>query len=190
MLTKLLCERQIIKPRMNKEYLQKMKNEASFYDHSFKAKLLGYESYYIFKLLKYMRLTAYYCDRKDFISHKKYVWYCYKMRKISLALGIHISPHSCDWGIKIWHSGDIIINDDARIGKNLTIYPGCIIGHKNKGEVPIIGDNCFLGGGAKIFGKLRIGDNVTIAPNAVVTKDIPSNSIVGGVPAKIIKHIK
>lgn len=50
-----------------------------------------------------------------------------------------------------------------------------------------MGDNCYFGLDCKIFGSVRIGDNVTVGANAVVTKDIPDNAIVGGVPAKIIK---
>lgn len=83
----------------------------------------------------------------------------------------------------------IIINQYTHIGKNLTIYPGVEIGHKVPGgKCPIIGSDCFIGAGAKIFGDIHIGDNVTIAANSVVTKDIPDNCIVAGVPAKIIKY--
>ena len=50
-----------------------------------------------------------------------------------------------------------------------------------------MGDNCYFGLGVKILGSVKIGNNVTIGANAVVTKDIPDNAVVGGVPAKIIK---
>ena len=53
---------------------------------------------------------------------------------------------------------------------------------------PVIGDNCFIGPGAKIFGKINIGDNVAIGANAVVNKDVPSNVTVAGVPAKIVNQ--
>lgn len=52
---------------------------------------------------------------------------------------------------------------------------------------PTLGNYVAFGPGAKAFGKLMIGDNVFVAPNAVVTKDVPENTIVGGIPAKIIK---
>ena len=51
-----------------------------------------------------------------------------------------------------------------------------------------MGDFVAFGPGAKAFGKIKIGNNVFVAPNAVVTKDIPDNVIVGGIPAKIIKE--
>ena len=64
--------------------------------------------------------------------------------------------------------------------------PGVLIG-KIDNKCPIIGHHCFIGAGSKILGGVKIGNNVTIAPNAVVVKDVPDNAVVGGVPAKIIK---
>jgi serine O-acetyltransferase len=112
------------------------------------------------------------------------VYYHYKMRKLSWKLGFQFVENVLGPGVRIYAYGTIIINGNARIGKNCTIYPGVTIGGKNAGEWPKIGDNCFIGLGAKIIGGISIGDNVTIAPNAVVIKDVVSNSIVGGVPAK------
>ena len=54
-------------------------------------------------------------------------------------------------------------------------------------SAPHIGDNVFVGGGAKIIGDIYIGNNVSIAPNAAVVKDVPDNAVVGGVPCKILK---
>jgi serine O-acetyltransferase len=55
-----------------------------------------------------------------------------------------------------------------------------LIGHKSakEGKAAIIGNNVFIGTGTKIIGDVHIGDNVTIGQNCVITKDIPSNSIV------------
>lgn len=47
--------------------------------------------------------------------------------------------------------------------------------------------HCFIGAGSKIMGGVKIDNNVTIAPNAVVVKDVPDNAVVGGIPAKILK---
>ena len=53
--------------------------------------------------------------------------------------------------------------------------------------MPIIGDNVFIGAGAKILGDITIGDNCVIGANSVVVKSVPSNSIVAGVPAKVLR---
>lgn len=75
------------------------------------------------------------------------------------------------------------------IGCNFIISSGCIIGNKDSQENrAIIGDNVELCIGSKVIGKVVIGDNVIVAPNSVVIKDIPSNCVVSGVPAKIIKQ--
>lgn len=87
----------------------------------------------------------------------------------------------------IYHYGYLIVNGKVRIGKNAILYPGIEIGDKDGTGCPVIGDNVMICAGAKIFGPLKIGNNVTIAANAVVTKDVPDNAIVGGVPAKILK---
>lgn len=103
--------------------------------------------------------------------------------------GFQIHPNTCGSGLTIWHWGSIIVNPKCRIGKNCTLYPGVLIGHKNAGEpAPIIGDNCFIASGAKLIGAINIGNNVTIAQNAIVTHNIPDDVIVGGIPAKIIKQ--
>ncbi|GAA3319001.1 hypothetical protein GCM10020331_024100 [Ectobacillus funiculus] len=56
----------------------------------------------------------------------------------------------------------------------------------HKGAVPKIGNNVYIGPGAKIFGGITIGNNVSIGANSVVTKDVPDNVTVVGIPAKII----
>ena len=55
-------------------------------------------------------------------------------------------------------------------------------------EVPVIGDNVIINAGAKIIGPVRIGDNVEIGANSVVVKDVPSNCVVAGIPARILRH--
>lgn len=71
------------------------------------------------------------------------------------------------------------------MGENCQIYQQVTIGN-NRG-IPTIGNNVVICAGAKVIGPITIGDDCVIGANAVVTKDIPSHSIVVGIPAKIIK---
>jgi len=75
-----------------------------------------------------------------------------------------------------------------KIGENCWVNPGVTIGYKNEKGIPTIGNNVYIGAGAKILGPLTIGDNVIVGANAVVTKSVPSNCTVAGIPARIIKR--
>ena len=74
------------------------------------------------------------------------------------------------------------------MGNYCSVNTGSLCGNKGIGNMPTIGDHVGLGPGVKIIGNITIGNNVFIAANAVVVKDVPDNCIVGGVPAKIIKY--
>lgn len=149
------------------------------------------DQWYIWKYIKTLRYCEFYINNKGFIHKVLKFWYLYELRRLSRITGFQIPPNTVGAGLTIWHWGPIIINPEARIGKNCTLNPMIIIGHKVPGEgAPRIGNNVFIGGGAKIIGNITIGDNVTIAPNAVVVKDIPSNVVVGGIPCQIIKENK
>lgn len=149
--------------------------------------------YLILKYLILLRKSEYalncQANKKGFLGKfgkLKVLYYHYRMRKLGFKLGFQFYENVLGPGVQIYSFGPIIINPGARIGKNCTIYPGVVIGGKNNG-CPHIGDNCFIGLGAKVLGGVKIGNNVLIAPNAVVVKDIPDNHVVGGVPAKTIK---
>jgi serine O-acetyltransferase len=114
------------------------------------------------------------------------------LRKISFQLGISI-PYKTEIGsgFYIGHFGCIIISGNCKIGNNCNISQGVTIGGSNRGKTkgyPIIGDNIYIGPGAKIFGSIRIGNNVAIGANCVVTKDISENAVVVGVPGKVISY--
>jgi len=81
-------------------------------------------------------------------------------------------------GFYIGHFGGIIISSSAKIGENVNISQQVTIGISGNGDkrgCPVIGDNVYIAPGAKIFGKITIGNNVKIGANAVVYKDIPDN---------------
>lgn len=91
-------------------------------------------------------------------------------------------------GFMIGHWGTIIINPAAKIGKNFSIAPGCLIGNSEgcKKGTPTIGNNVKMGTNAIVIGNIKIEDNVLIAPGAFINFDVPKNSIVIGNPGKII----
>lgn len=90
-------------------------------------------------------------------------------------------------GLKLAHPYATIINA-KKIGKNVYINHLVTIGEK-QGEKPTIGSNVEIHANAIIIGGITIGDNVIIGAGSVVTKDVPSSSVVAGNPAKIIKSI-
>lgn len=96
-------------------------------------------------------------------------------------------------GTKFWHRGlGCTVHYKAKIGKNCKILPNVMVGAKFKNgfpdeDVPTIGDNVFIGTGAVIVGKINIGNNVIIAANSVVTKDVPDDCYALGTPAEIRK---
>jgi serine O-acetyltransferase len=77
----------------------------------------------------------------------------------------------------------IFISGAARIGNNAVIFQQVTIGSNtlpgSRGQgAPVIGDNCYIGAGAKIIGRVRLGNNVRVAANAVVYEDVPDDSVV------------
>ena len=143
---------------------------------------------YIWEYIKTLRYLELYTNDKKIWQLPLLLYYRAKLNRLSIKTGFQIPPNVVDQGLTIWHWGPIIVNENARIGKDVTLNPLVVIGHKVPGGgCPVIGDNCFIGAGAKIFGDIHIGNNVTVAPNAVVVKDVPDNTIVGGVPARFLK---
>ena len=80
-----------------------------------------------------------------------------------------------------------VIHKRAVIGKNVMIGQCVTIGGRSgKAKLPVVGDNVYIGAGAKILGDVVIGDDVVIGANAVVLKSISSGHVVAGVPAKVL----
>lgn len=149
------------------------------------------DQYYIWKYLKTLRYYEYFLNKNRIWSRLIARIILLRLRKLSYKTGFQIPPNVLGKGVTIWHWGYIVINELAKLGDNCVLNPGIIIGHKEPGSTPPqIGNNVFVGAGAKIIGNITIGNNVTIAPNSSVVHDIPDNCVVAGSPAKIIKTKK
>ncbi|OAV86852.1 hypothetical protein PTTG_12600 [Puccinia triticina 1-1 BBBD Race 1] len=119
-------------------------------------------------------------------------------------------PFYCDYGTNINFKGPFYCNFNCHIldcatvtfgsrvicGPNVQIYAGTHstdVGERQKGlerAYPVtVGDDVWIGGGAILIGPCTIGNGTTIAAGAVVRGDVPANVVVGGVPARIIKHL-
>jgi serine O-acetyltransferase len=85
------------------------------------------------------------------------------------------------------HFGGIVISGFARFGDNCRIRTGVVVGlaHVDEPCAPVFGNNVDIGTGAKVLGPITVGDNVLIGANAVVVRDVPSNSVVTGVPGRV-----
>lgn len=160
-------------PNQNNGFLRKIKS-------SFLVNPIS-EQGHIWNYIKEMRYVEYYDFKKqnNHIYVIPYLYHLSRLRKESHITGFQIPPHICGKGLTIWHWGSIIINPAVKIGEGCTLYPGVLVGHKKPGDgAAIIGDNVFIGAGTKIIGSIRIGNNVTIGQNCVITKDVPDNSVV------------
>lgn len=91
--------------------------------------------------------------------------------------------------IQFIHGHDIVIGCDVIIGSRCKIFNGVTLGNKHtendSNNHPIIGNDCIISTGAKILGKIKIGDRSIVGANAVVLVDVPSDSLAVGVPARI-----
>lgn len=91
-------------------------------------------------------------------------------------------------GLIVQHGYATIIAP-RKIGKKCWVNQGVTIGYTNDDDCPTLGDNVTVYAGAKILGDVHVGNNVVVAANAVVVKDVEDNCVVGGVPAKVIKRL-
>ncbi len=157
---------------------------------SLKDLILHNEIWYIHKYQKVLRYVEYYKNTRK--SKLLFFYYFFRYKRMCFKHKIDIKPNNVGPGLRIYHLGALIrITPKCRIGKNCSILPGVVIGNKNiNGDKSFvnIGDNCYFGLGAKVFGDIKIGNNVVIGANSVVVKDIPDNCVVSGIPAKIIKR--
>lgn len=106
--------------------------------------------------------------------------------------GIEIHPAAqIGEGFFIDHGAGVVIGETAIIGRNAVLYQGVTLGgtgnEKCHKRHPTLGENVFVGSGAKILGPITIGSNSRIGANSVVLKNVPANATVTGMRARIVK---
>lgn len=104
--------------------------------------------------------------------------------------GIEIHPGAeIGRGFFIDHGMGVVIGETAEIGDNCLLYHGVTLGGvslEKKKRHPTLGNNVVVGAGAKVLGAITLGDNVQVGANAVVLKDVPPNSVVVGIPGRVV----
>ena len=139
----------------------------------------------------WMRTTLF-CRRNAVLRYTLFPVARLVLRHYKYKLGISV-PHLTEIGsgFFIGHFVDIVVHAYSRIGRNCNITQGVTLGQGNRGRnkgYPVLGDNVYIGPGAKIVGAVKVGSNVAIGANCVVTKDVPDNAVVAGVPGKVISY--
>lgn len=154
------------------------------------ALMSGYESAYVFRYLKQLRRCEWHFNNRTNVCHQvMYFLGHIRLKRLGLKIGLHIPLNTCGYGLRIIHLAGGCILNAKKVGNYCGFNGGSLLGNKDTQEArPVLGDFVALGPGAKVIGNVTIGDNVFVAPNAVVVKDVPSNVIVAGVPAKVIKE--
>ena len=127
-----------------------------------------------------------------FHRHKMYFIARFISQRSSRRTGIEIHPGAkIGEGLFIDHGHGIVIGETAVIGDNCTIYHQVTLGGtgrtKHIKRHPTVGNNVLIGAGAKILGPVTIGDNCLIGSGSVVLHDVPANSTVTGLKARVIK---
>jgi serine O-acetyltransferase len=98
-------------------------------------------------------------------------------------------------GLLLVHGWGIVVNRRSKIGSNVTLFNGVVIGQKDTitvdgrtSKYPVVGNDVWVGPHAIIIGGVTIGDGATIGPGSVVTKDVPARCIVAGNPATVLRQ--
>lgn len=115
-------------------------------------------------------------------------YYYLKWRRLWIKTGIQIHPNIFGPGLCITHHAFVHVDPPTIVGKNCSLFPMVLFGKNRPGRIEV-GDNVKIGTGVTILAPCKIGSNVFIGAGAVVNKDVPDNSVVAGVPAKVIKYL-
>lgn len=105
-----------------------------------------------------------------------------------LAPGMQIGP-----GLALPHPVGVIIGAGVRMGRNVRVFGGAQLGgaayeDRSRDGFPVVGDECWIFGGAKVLGPIAVGDHAMVAAGALVLQAVPAGGIVTGIPARFQRY--
>lgn len=140
------------------------------------------------KFQRLLRKVEYYTNCRRSPVHRAYLLVLlFRYHRLAQQLGFTIFPNTIGPGLCIPHRGSILVSSNAQIGENCRIHSATNIGTEVRfgDRAPRIGNNVYVGPGAKLFGDIAIGDDVAIAANSVVNRSFAEpHQTIGGIPAR------
>lgn len=134
-----------------------------------------------------LRFGEYYEGRRDPLGRFWFGMLRVRLRLLSERLGFEVPRGVFGPGLSIAHHGTVTVNGEATVGRNCRLDTQTTIADV-RGQTPRIGNDVYIGSGARILGGVVIGDEVAIGANAVVIEDVPDRVTVGGIPARVISQ--
>ncbi|RZJ76712.1 MAG: serine acetyltransferase [Flavobacterium sp.] len=182
----------MIKDKKELKYYKEQDRKANKYAPGSKQKLIHF--FFpdpIMLFLSRLRECEYLGKQKGIGSKLLYTYYKIKLKKIAIRLGFSIPENVFGPGLSLPHYGTIVVNPKAKVGANCRLHVCTNIGASGgTAFAPQIGDNVYIGPGAKLYGNIVIGSNNAIAANAAVNKSFPDEgNIIGGIPSKVIGEL-
>ena len=154
--------------------------------------LLGGSGVERWKYIKALRKLEYYYNNrnKNFVCAFMNLFYARRFNKLGFKLGIELDRNVFDEGLMIFHTTGVVVNGDAKVGRNCMLHGANVIGNMgNDLKAPVIGNNVRLGTGAKVLGDVYIADDVQIGAGAVVLQSCyEKGALLVGIPAKV--HVR
>ena len=139
-------------------------------------------------------VSGFSCDRRlEYLYNtmgrnpvKRLAWFLLEIahHHHAVRLGFTIPKNVFGPGLCIVHYGTIVVSPNAKVGSNCRLHPSTSIGDYN--GAPTLGNNVYIGPGAKLFGDIVLGDNVAVGANAVVNRSFGSNVTLAGIPARVV----
>lgn len=182
---------------MNKKELKEIikKDKINYHSNSIYKRIYDFlvnsKNIQLYRSVKYARKYRYYLEnRKGLFNKMKFCMYSRLNNTMSQKNNVELYGRFGE-NLKIYH-GNVIINKESEIGKNVILHGFNCIGNNGKDtKAPKIGNGVDIGVGAIIIGNIELADNIIIGANAVVNKSFSEKGItIAGVPAKKINSIK